>query len=73
MGVPVDRSQLQPGELLFYGSGSERTSITHVSIHKGNGVMVQAPATGRTVETVPVDSPEYSPNFWGARRYLPAP
>lgn len=72
IGVPVDRSRIQPGDLLFYGSGSERTSITHVSVYAGNGMMIQAPATGRTVETVPVDSPAYAPRFWGARRYLPA-
>jgi cell wall-associated NlpC family hydrolase len=37
----------------------------------GNGMMIQAPATGKTVETVPVDTPQYARQFWGARRYLP--
>lgn len=32
--------------------------------------MIQAPATGRTVETVPVDTPSYARQFWGARRYI---
>ncbi|HEV2760661.1 MAG TPA: C40 family peptidase [Acidimicrobiales bacterium] len=72
MGTPVDRSRLQPGDLLFYSSTAERSSITHVSMYVGDGMMIQAPATGRTVETVPVDSPAYAPRFWGARRYLPA-
>ena len=72
VGTPVDRSRLQPGDLLFYSSGEERSSIDHVSMYVGDGMMVQAPATGRTVETVPVDSPAYAPRFWGARRYLPA-
>ncbi len=71
LGTPVDRSRLQPGDLLFYSSTAERSSITHVSMYVGNGMMIQAPATGRTVETVPVDSPAYAPRFWGARRYLP--
>lgn len=70
-GTPVDRSSLQPGDLLFYGPTTERTAITHVSMYLGNGMMIQAPATGRTVETVPVDSPPYASQFWGARRYLP--
>ena len=73
VGTPVDRSSLQPGDLLFYSSGDERSSVDHVSMYVGDGMMVQAPATGRTVETVPVDSPAYAPRFWGARRYLPAP
>jgi cell wall-associated NlpC family hydrolase len=72
VGTPVDRSRLQPGDLLFFSSAEDRTSIDHVSMYVGDGMMVQAPATGRTVETVPVDSPAYAPRFWGARRHLPA-
>lgn len=70
VGTPVDRSRLQPGDLLFYGSSADQRSITHVSMYVGNGMMIQAPATGRTVETVPVDTPSYARQFWGARRYL---
>lgn len=33
-------------------------------------MMIQSPATGRTVETVPVDSAPYVGEFSGARRYL---
>jgi hypothetical protein len=33
-------------------------------------MMIQAPATGRTVETVPVDTPQYARQFWGARRHF---
>jgi len=69
-GTPVDRSRLQPGDLLFYASGPDQRSIHHVSMYVGNGMMIQAPATGRTVETVPVDTPSYARQFWGARRYL---
>ena len=69
-GTPVDRSRLQPGDLLFYASGADQRSIHHVSMYVGNGMMIQAPATGRTVETVPVDTPAYARQFWGARRYL---
>ena len=70
VGTPVDRSALQPGDLLFYGSSADQRSIHHVSLYVGNGMMIQAPATGRTVETVPVDTPSYVRQFWGARRYL---
>jgi len=72
VGAPVDRSRLQPGDLLFYGPSTERSAITHVAMYVGDGMMIQAPATGKTVETVPVDTPTYARQFWGARRYLPA-
>jgi cell wall-associated NlpC family hydrolase len=71
-GTAVDLSRLQPGDLLFYSPNGERRSITHVSMYVGNGMMIQAPATGKTVETVPVDTPQYARMYWGARRYLPA-
>jgi cell wall-associated NlpC family hydrolase len=41
-------------------------------MYVGGGMMIQSPATGRTVETVPVDTPSMVKQFWGARRYLPA-
>ena len=71
-GVAVDRSRLQPGDLLFYSSGPDQRSIHHVAMYTGNGMMIQSPATGRAVEVVPVDTPQYARQFWGARRYLPA-
>ena len=72
VGSPVDRSVLQPGDLLFYSTDGRQQSIYHVSMYVGNGMMIQSPATGRTVETVPVDTPQYARQFWGARRYLGA-
>jgi gamma-D-glutamyl-L-lysine dipeptidyl-peptidase len=71
-GTPVDRNHLQPGDLLFYASDGGKGAIYHVSMYVGGGMMIQSPATGRTVETVPVDTPSMVKQFWGARRYLPA-
>ena len=71
-GTPVDKDDLRPGDLLFYATGPERRSIHHVGIYVGDGRMMQAPATGRTVETVPIDRPGLASEYWGARRYLPS-
>jgi len=69
-GTPVDRADLTPGDLLFYASGPEQATIHHVAMYVGNGTMIQSPATGRSVETVPVETPGLAGEFWGARRYL---
>lgn len=69
-GTPVDRAGLQPGDLLFFAEDNGRGVIHHVAMYVGNNQMIQSPAAGRTVETVPVDS--LAREFWGARRYLPA-
>ena len=71
VGTAVDRARLQPGDLLFFSTGPDQRSIYHVSMYVGNGMMIQSPATGKTVETVPIDTPQYARQFWGARRYLP--
>lgn len=71
-GTPVDASALEPGDLLFYASGPGRDTVHHVAMYVGNGTMIQSPATGRAVETVPVDTPEFAREFWGARRYRSA-
>jgi gamma-D-glutamyl-L-lysine dipeptidyl-peptidase len=71
-GTAVGKADLQPGDLLFYATGADRESIHHVGIYAGDGRMIQAPATGRTVETVPIDRPGLASRYWGARRYLPS-
>ncbi len=45
MGEHISRSQLQPGDLVFF-----YPTIEHVGIYLGNGLMVDAPATGQVVE-----------------------
>ena len=45
----ISRDQIQPGDLIFYYS-----PIGHVAIYVGNGMLIHAPATGKTVELAPV-------------------
>ena len=60
MGQPVSRSQLQPGDLVFFYS-----PVSHVGIYIGNGEMVHAPTTGDVVKISNIDVMGY---FAGARR-----
>ena len=46
---PVPRSDLQPGDLMFF-----YTPIDHVGLYIGNGMMIDAPHTGSTVGVRPV-------------------
>jgi cell wall-associated NlpC family hydrolase len=61
--TPISRSALRPGDLVFWGSSSSPSSIYHVALYAGNGMIIQAPRTGRDVEEV---SMYYwiSPNFF---------
>lgn len=58
MGVAVSRSDLQAGDLVFFGSPAY-----HVGIYVGGGMMVDAPTTGQVVKVQPLFS-----GYSGARR-----
>ncbi len=47
MSTHISESQLQPGDLVFFGTSTG--SIEHVGIYVGGGTMVHAPHTGATV------------------------
>jgi peptidoglycan DL-endopeptidase CwlO len=49
MGVHVSRSQLQPGDLVFFYA-----DIGHVGLYIGDGLMVDAPDFGEVVQVQPV-------------------
>lgn len=49
--TPVSMSSLRRGDLLFWSDGGP-SSIYHVGLYLGAGMMVHAPRTGRNVEVV---------------------
>ena len=49
-GKRVSRSDLKPGDLVFYYS-----PISHVAIYVGNGKIIHSPRPGKTVSYAPVD------------------
>ena len=63
-GTRVSRSNLQPGDLVFFGP----RSIHHVGIYIGNGQMIHAPQTGDVVKITSINSSYYSSQYAGAAR-----
>jgi cell wall-associated NlpC family hydrolase len=59
VGDSVSRSDLQPGDLVFFGSPAY-----HVGIYVGNGSYINAPKTGDVVKIASVDRSDFS----GGRR-----
>ncbi|MGH3152210.1 MAG: NlpC/P60 family protein [Streptosporangiaceae bacterium] len=53
-GVHVSRSDLEPGDLVFF-----YPDISHVGIYLGDGLMVDAPDFGETVQVQPVFWADY--------------
>ncbi|QVT78190.1 putative endopeptidase [Nocardioides aquaticus] len=47
--TPIAPSDLQPGDLVFWGDSSDPGSIFHVALYAGNDMIIHAPRTGRPV------------------------
>ena len=47
--TPISSGQLQPGDLVFWGSSSDPGSIYHVALYAGGGRIIHAPRTGHPV------------------------
>lgn len=67
-GAPVTRSNLGPGDLVFFAGAGGTGVIHHVGIYAGSGMMIQSPHTGAGVDVVPLAS--MGDTYAGARRYL---
>ncbi len=65
-GTPVSKSDLKPGDLVFFGTKSG--GVSHVGIYSGNGEFVHASRPGSTVKTTSLNSAYYKNRFLGARR-----
>lgn len=70
-GKSVAKTDLQPGDLLFYARNNGKGSVHHVAMYIGDGKMIHSPKAGRTVEIIPMSTSGYANEFAGARRYLP--
>ena len=63
-GSPVSRSDLQPGDLVFFDG------LGHVGIYIGGDQFVHAPHTGDVVKISSLSEDWYAANYVGARRIL---
>ena len=59
----ITAAQLVPGDLVFWGSSSNPSSIYHVGLYVGDGQMIHAPRTGRPVVKESIYS-WTTPNFF---------
>ena len=67
-GVAVDRDNLQAGDLIIFGKSE--SSISHVGIYMGDGMIVHAANPSRGVTTDTIESGYYDRNYVGARRVM---
>lgn len=69
--VPKDESELQPGDLLYFGKGKR---VTHIGIYVGDGRYVHAANRKKGVIESPLPKGTRRTRFWrGVRRLLHLP
>lgn len=64
-GVAVSKSNLQPGDLVFFSKGS---GISHVGIYAGGGQVIHAPSPGKRVCYIALSKISSYSTYVGARR-----
>ena len=66
-GVKVKRTDMQPGDLVFFHTGG-RKRVSHVGIYLDNGRFIHSPSAGKSVEVSSLADAYWSKRFAGARR-----
>ena len=67
-GTSISKSELQPGDLVFFNNGNSSKRATHVGIYTGNGQFVHASTSTTGVIISDLNSSYYSSTYVGARR-----
>lgn len=66
-GTFIDRSSLQPGDIVFFANTYKR-GLSHVGIYVGGGLVVQALAPGTPLAAVSMNSSYWNSKYYGALR-----
>ena len=66
-GEPVSRDELAPGDLVFFGSGS---NVSHVGIYTGGGEFIHASTSARSVRFDRLDTKYFDRRYLTARRVM---
>lgn len=66
VGESVARTNMQPGDLVFFSP--KGGGISHVGMYIGNGRMIHAPRTGKNIEITNIEQGYWARAFVTARR-----
>jgi LysM repeat protein len=64
-GTPIARSELRPGDLVFFNYG-----YSHVGIYTGNGRYIHSPSTGKRIQESDLNGRGRTEHYVGARRII---
>ncbi|MBP2654539.1 MAG: putative rane protein [Firmicutes bacterium] len=68
-GSPVDKADLELGDLLFFANANGQGAIHHVGLYSGDDRMIHAPNSRSAIREEQFTVGSYGDEYWGARRY----
>lgn len=68
-GVAVSRNELRPGDLVMFKRAGSST-VHHVGIYAGDGMMIHSPQTGDVVKYTNINTGYYNNVYYAARRIV---
>jgi cell wall-associated NlpC family hydrolase len=69
-GTKIKRSELQPGDLVFFDTNGGLNGISHVGIYIGDGKFIHASSYNHKVIINSLNTGTYNKQFMRARKYL---
>jgi cell wall-associated NlpC family hydrolase len=70
IGVRVEKSELMPGDLVFFKYSATSYRLNHVGIYVGDGNFIHSPIPGQTVRIDTLSSGYFSTYYYGATRVV---
>lgn len=71
IGIPVNISKLQPGDLVFFSAKTGCSAISHVGLYIGNRKFIHASYTAKKIIISNLDEPYWQSVIHTARRIPP--
>jgi hypothetical protein len=68
-GTPVEKEQLEAGDLVFFAHEEGKGSIHHVGIYAGDNQMIHSPETTKSIELVDMRTFKLAQEHCASRRY----
>lgn len=70
IGVRVDKSELLPGDLVYFKYSASSYRLSHVGIYVGDGNFIHSPVPGQSVKISSLSSGYFSYYYYGATRVI---
>ncbi|WP_313341011.1 SH3 domain-containing C40 family peptidase [Sedimentibacter sp.] len=70
IGIPVEESQLMPGDLVFFKYTKSSSSLSHVGIYVGDGNFIHSTVPGQNVEISSLTTGYFANYYYGATRVI---